>query len=360
MAFSLGFWHSPLRYLLVLSLPFTVTLSFLWPAVFAWLPLGYVFGLLPLVEWKLQPVHENLSEAAYQELAEEKKYDWFLYLMVVLQWGFLFWFLFYLSSKEAQQPFWVLAGNMVGMGLMCGVLGINVGHELGHRKRKPEQRIGQMALLSSLYMHFFIEHNRGHHRYVATPQDPATARYGESVYRFWLRSIVLSLRSAWRLEAERLQKKDKAIFSLSNQFLRFMLLQAALLVGIYSFFGAFALAGFLLAALVGILLLETVNYIEHYGLLRQKKGEHYERPKPWHSWNSDHPLGRLMLFELSRHSDHHFLASRKYQTLRYHEQSPQMPTGYPGMMLIALLPPLWFRLMHPRLAAAGQLAMLAG
>lgn len=351
------FQHSPLRYLLALSLPLTVGLSFVYPGMFAWLPLIYIFGVLPLLELKLKPVHENLSEEAYKELSARQEYDWFLYLMVVVQWGMLLWYLLLLSKPLDLHPL-VLAGNVAGMGLMCGVLGINVGHELGHRGNKAEQILGQLALLSSLYMHFFIEHNRGHHRYVATPQDPATARFGESVYRFWLRSIVLSLASAWQLEVKRLQKKEKAVYSFSNQFLRFMLLQLALLLAIYSFFGAVALLGFIIAAILGILLLETVNYIEHYGLLREKRGEHYERPKPWHSWNSDHPLGRLMLFELSRHSDHHYLASRKYQTLRYHEQSPQMPTGYPGMMLVALVPPLWFRLMHPRLNQAQQSAIL--
>jgi alkane 1-monooxygenase len=135
--------------------------------------------------------------------------------------------------------------------------------------------------------------------------------------------------------------------------LRFQLIQLGFVILVWWFFGTFATIAFLIAAFIGILLLETVNYIEHYGLSRNKtKSGYYERPQPNHSWNSDHQMGRLLLFELSRHSDHHYKASRKYQILKYHDDAPQMPTGYPGMMLLALVPPLWFYIMDPRLDKA--------
>jgi alkane 1-monooxygenase len=230
--------------------------------------------------------------------------------------------------------------------MACGILGINAAHELGHRATKYEQNMSKILLLSTLYMHFFIEHNRGHHKKVATPEDPASSRFGESIYAFFPRSISNSWLSAWHIEATKLQKLGKQFWSWENEMLRFQVWQLALLTAITLFFGWMALLLFAAAALVGILLLEAVNYIEHYGLKRQQTDKGYERTLPIHSWNSNHPMGRLVLLELSRHSDHHFLASRKYQVLRHFDESPQMPTGYPGMILLALVPPLWFKVMH--------------
>jgi alkane 1-monooxygenase len=206
--------------------------------------------------------------------------------------------------------------------------------------------MSRILLLSTLYMHFFIEHNRGHHKNVSTEDDPATSRYGETLYGFYVRTIRDSWLSAWRLEADRLGKEGLPFWSWRNEMLRFQVIQLAFVSAIYLFFGFFVLCHFLAGAAIGVLLLETVNYIEHYGLMRKKTGDRYERTLPAHSWNSNHPIGRLLLLELSRHSDHHFMANRKYQILRHFDNSPQMPTGYPGMMLLALIPPLWFRVMH--------------
>jgi alkane 1-monooxygenase len=236
------------------------------------------------------------------------------------------------------------------MGLLCGVFGINVGHELGHRVNVFEQTLAKALLLTSLYMHFFTEHNKGHHKRVATPEDPSSARYGEMIYLFYFRTIIFSYLSAWHIANEELRKKGKHAFSIYNEMIQFHLIQALLLGLIYWNFGGLITLYFLAAAVIGILLLETVNYIEHYGLQRKATGEgKYERAMPEHSWNSDHVIGRLMLFELSRHSDHHYMASRKYQVLRHHDHSPQMPTGYPGMMLLSLVPPLWFSVMNQKI-----------
>ena len=202
-----------------------------------------------------------------------------------------------------------------------------------------------LPLAMSVDMHFFIEHNRGHHKRVATPDDPATARYGESIFAFWVRSITFSFLSAWRLERTRLKKRKQAFFSIHNEMIWYMIIQAALLGTITFIWSSSTVVYFILTAFVGILLLETVNYIEHYGLVRKQK-ERGTYELPLHSWNSDHIIGRLLLFELSRHSGHHYQASRKYQILRHHDDSPQMPTGYPGMIVLALFPPLWFNIMH--------------
>jgi alkane 1-monooxygenase len=199
-------------------------------------------------------------------------------------------------------------------------------------------------------MHFFIEHNKGHHKNVATREDPSSARYGEPVYSFWVRSIYYSYISAWKIANKEATKSNRSSFSFKNEMIQAHIIQAVFLTAIFLIFGFEIMLYFLGAATIGILLLETVNYIEHYGLSRRETTEgRYERAMPSHSWNSNHVIGRMMLFELSRHSDHHYLASKKYQLLRHHEDAPQMPTGYPGMMLLALLPPAWFFVMNKKI-----------
>jgi len=210
-------------------------------------------------------------------------------------------------------------------------------------------------LLSSLYMHFFIEHNKGHHKNVATPEDPSSARLGEPVYLFYFRTICYSYLSAWKIANREMEKKNKPVLSLENEMIQIHIIEIGFVLLIAFLFGLKILIYFLMAAFIGILLLETVNYIEHYGLSRKQIANgKYERAMPMHSWNSDHVIGRLMLFELSRHSDHHYLASRKYQLLRYHEESPQMPTGYPGMMILSLIPPAWFYVMNKKIKKCNK------
>jgi alkane 1-monooxygenase len=313
-----------------------------------WTPLIYTWFLIPLIELKVKADESNLS-GAEEELARKNRiYDLLLYMVVPVQYIALY---FYLDSITSQQQSTAdIIGKTLVMGLLCGVFGINVAHELGHRVKKFEQTLAKLLLLTSLYMHFFIEHNKGHHKRVATPDDPSSARYGEMVYRFYFRTIVFSYISAWHIAARDARKKGFKAFSRHNEMLQFQLVQIAMLLAVFYFFGLTAMLLFMFAALNGILLLETVNYIEHYGLQRKQIGEgKFERALPEHSWNSNHIIGRVMLFELSRHSDHHYLASRKYQVLRHHENSPQMPTGYPGMMLLSLVPPAWFRVMNKRI-----------
>ncbi len=241
-------------------------------------------------------------------------------------------------------------GRVIAMGLLCGIFGINVAHELGHRVNFVEQLFAKSLLLTSLYMHFFIEHNKGHHKHVATPHDPSTAKLNQSLYRFWLQTLPGTYLSAWHIAIADATKKNKVFPKLNNEMFLFQVVQLLFVIGVFYFFGMKAMVGFLIAALIGGLLLEAVNYIEHYGLLRKTMDTgKYERVLPQHSWNSDHIFGRLLLFELSRHSDHHYLASRKYQILRSMDQAPQMPTGYPGMILLALVPFCWFGVMDKQL-----------
>ncbi len=348
--------YQGLKYLSVLTIPATVVISLNTSGALTFITIVYVFGLVPLIELWFQPNDRNLSATEAAVMQKDPLYDWILYLIVPLQWFFVGYFLTRMSTAGDTVT---IVGRITALGILCGVFGINVAHELGHRKERVAQFLAKCLLLSSLYMHFFIEHNKGHHKKVSTAADPASARFGESVYRFWFRSIWFSYLSAWQLENSRLRKKGRSSWSLQNEMIWYQLLQAGLLVVIYVGFGLQVMLMFAGAAFVGILLLETVNYIEHYGLSRtfQANG-HYERVQPHHSWNSNHLVGRLMLFELSRHSDHHYKASKKYQLLLHHHDSPQMPTGYPGMMLLALVPPAWFALMHPLIKQQVRTAVL--
>ena len=313
-----------------------------------WMPLVYAWIFIPLIELFLKADSSNMN-AAEEELAKkDKTYDFLLYAVVLLQYAALYQFL-YAMSHDSMTCIDVV-GRIWVMGLLCGTFGINVGHELGHRVNVFEQLLAKMLLLTSQYMHFFIEHNKGHHKRVATPEDPSSARYGEPVYTFYFRTIFLSYFSAWNIANKEVRKKGKAVFSIYNEMIQFTFIQIAFVAIIFFEFGWLVTVYYLAAAAIGIALLETVNYIEHYGLQRKSLGDgKYERAMPEHSWNSDHVIGRLMLFELSRHSDHHYFASRKYQVLRHHENSPQLPTGYPGMMILALFPPAWFYIMNRRI-----------
>ena len=341
-----------LKYLLVYIIPAVVVFSIWSRNMWSYTAVVFIFGILPFFELFTRGSTRNLAKVEEEIAKQDILYDVLLWLLVPVQYAIMAYFLYCISGEGLSFP--VKLGLMLAYGMSCGIIGINAAHELGHRHTGYEQLMSQMLLLTSLYMHFFIEHNRGHHKNVSTDEDPASARKGENVYAFYLRTVAGSWLSAWHLERIRLEKKGLPVFSLHNQMLRFQLIQLALLAAIYLIFGWATLLWFIGGATIGFMLLETVNYIEHYGLRRERKGDIYERVTPVHSWNSNHPLGRLILLELSRHSDHHYLASRKYQILRHFDESPQMPTGYPGMMLMALLPPLWFKVMDPRVESVGK------
>ncbi len=336
-----------LRYAVAFTGPALAWYGLLNTGLATWALPIYGFVLIPVLELVIPADRRQLSAEEESAALNDPLYDLLVLAFVPVQWATLVLFLF--RVNEPGLAGWEVAGRIATMGLMCGVYGINVAHELGHRKSKWERDMARTLLLSSLYMHFIIEHNRGHHKRVGTPDDPASARFGEWIYAFWPRTILLSLTSAWHIEVERLRREGRTVFGMRNEMLQALAIQVALVAGIGWFFGAAVLLAFLAAALIGILLLETVNYIEHYGLGRpvNERGT-FGRVQHYHSWNSDHLLGRLMLFELTRHSDHHYMASRPYQVLRSWDDGPELPTGYPGSMVLSLIPPLWRRVMDPR------------
>ncbi len=343
---------SKLKYFVILIFPLAALTAFTFDGLLTFLPAILFFGVVPIAELFLKPDHQNTEKRT-----NDKFYDWYLYALVPLQLLILTAFLFAVSSEDS--TIFDLLGRIVSMGLMCGLLGITLGHELGHRTNRREQFLGEIALLTSLENHFLPYHNLGHHRNAATPKDPATARRNETVYTFWFRSQFGSYVQAWQFEIEKQIRNKRRWFSPHNRMVAYTIAQVVLLSVVYAIFGLHTMFAFIAAAIIGKLLLETVNYIEHYGLLRKMNGGKYERVKPEHSWNSDHILGRAILLELSRHSDHHFRASKHYQSLDSISTSPQMPTGYPGMMLFSLVPPLWFAFMNRKLDEMNESKILS-
>ncbi|MFT6070921.1 MAG: alkane 1-monooxygenase [Bacteriovoracaceae bacterium] len=319
-----------MKYLLAYTIPLATYTSLTSGGAFSWLTLLYAFGLLPLVELFTKGSKVNKDpgiKAIY--------FDLLLYSMLPIQLGLSFLFFIQMHSG-VDQSFWVIAGKISAMAISNGVLGINVAHELGHRKKIHEKLMALTLLCSTLYMHFYIEHNKSHHKNVSTPLDHASAERGISLYRFLARSFYQSFKSAFKVDRK--------------QTLLFAGIELCLCALIFFIFDPMTLVYFLISSFGGALLLEGVNYIEHYGLRRRlNPSGRYEKVDPKHSWNSNHPLSRIILFELSRHSDHHANADRPYQLLRNFDEAPELPTGYPGMLLLAAIPKLWFKTMHPML-----------
>mgnify|MGYP003861431317 FL=1 len=344
---------NPYKYLLVYSLPIAAAMSFTMNGVFTFAPVILAFVIIPSLELVFKPNALNLSENELQKASKNKLYDWFIYLIFPIQWVALLWFLY--AIQENGLTSFETIGRISAYGMLCGVLGINVAHELGHRSKTHEKLMAKGLLLSTLYLQFYIEHNKRHHKNVGTPKDPTSARIGEWLPAFWYRSIVNVYLNAWRISNKECKRNYGSAFSLKNEMLIYQLLEIALVLTILMVFGLKVMLFYLAAAFIGAILLETVEYIEHYGLTRIKLNEfRYEDTNPKHSWNSNHLIGRLFLFELSRHSDHHFKAYKKYPTLNNHQESPPMPTGYPGMMLLAAIPPLWFKVMNPKVKAHSR------
>ena len=347
-----------LKYLIAYVAPLAAFLGiyFQGPWSFGSIYVGFV--LIPFFELFMPGTPKNHSSNEESNRLNNRLFDWLLYLNLPILYGLL-WYYF---STIANTPLatYELVGMTLSVGLIIGTIGINVAHELGHRINKNEQRLAKSMLLSALYMHFFIEHNRGHHKHVATPNDPASARAGEMIYSFWFRSVIGSYFNAWKLELSRLTRAGKSKWSWQNEMVRFTIAQAIYLAAVGLLFGWNIIPFAIAAAVVGFLLLESVNYIEHYGLVRKKlESGRFEPVSPKHSWNSNHELGRIFLYELTRHSDHHYKATRKYQILRSMDQSPQLPCGYPAAILVSLVPPIWFNLMNQRVRAYNQASLVA-
>jgi alkane 1-monooxygenase len=347
-------WTDGKRYawLLGIIVPLSPFLSWFWVSVsgfggFWFLGPVLVFGVFPLLDVLIGLDPTNPPDSVLSYLEQDRYYRWCTYVFIPIQYAGLVFACWQWSSGDLSLV------ESIGLALTMGVVGgiaINTAHELGHKRASLEKWLSRVALAQTGYGHFFIEHNRGHHVRVATPEDPASSQLGESFWAFLPRTVAGSLRSAWGIEAARLDRLGKSHWSLHNDILSAWLMTVGLFAVLTAAFGLVVLPYLLVQAVIGFSLLEVVNYLEHYGLLRQKREDgRYERCRPEHSWNSNNVASNVLLYHLQRHSDHHANPTRRYQALRHVEEAPQLPTGYAGMIVLAWFPPLWRRVMDPRL-----------
>lgn len=301
---------------------------------------------IPLLDYLVGKDSSNPPDEALAALEADPYYRWLTYIYVVVE---MVIFVFLAAVVGTWQLGWV---EWVGLTWTAGILSgvsINAAHELGHKKPRLERWLALIALAPVAYGHFYVEHNKGHHRRVATPEDPASARMGESFWRFLPRTMLYSVISAWGIERERLSRQDRGPWTWRNEVLQAWAMTAVLWGALMVLFGVHLLPFLVLQAFLGASLLEVVNYVEHYGLCRQRLDNgRYERVRPSHSWNNDNIVTNIVLFHLQRHSDHHAHPTRRYQALRHFDDAPELPTGYAGMILLAYVPWLWFRVMDPK------------
>ena len=313
----------------------------------------FVFGIIPALDLMLGLDRNNPPDEVIEALEEDRYYRWVTYLFIPAQYVCIGW-TFWMMSKP-QYDVADRIGMAISLGMVAGIA-INTAHELGHKKESHERWFARIALAQTFYGHFYIEHNRGHHVRVATPEDPASSRLGENIYQFLPRTMWGSLTSAWRLEKKRFERLGRSPFTLSNDLFNAwamsVVLWGALVVAFYDEIGPMIVVYLAVQAFIGIWLLESVNYLEHYGMLRQKlESGRYERVNASHSWNSNNIGTNILLYHLQRHSDHHANPTRRYQTLRDFKESPVLPTGYAGMIVLTWVPAIWRAVMDKRVLA---------
>jgi len=362
-------WRDPKRHLWLLGLVVPAVFPLAWLGayttglgVFWYLGPILTFCVLPVLDYAVGPDSANPPDSALARLENDRFYRWATYLYLPIQ---------YVSLVLAC---WLWSGgggviletvDRVGLMITIGGIGgiaINAAHELGHQRARAEQRLSKIALAQACYGHFFVAHNRGHHINVATPGDPASSRMGESLWAFIPRSVTGGVRSAWQLERKRLARMGLSVWNIRNDALHAWLMTAVLYGALAIAFGPGVLGWLIGQAIVGVALLEAINYIEHYGLRRQQRPDgRYERVRPSHSWNNNTVVANLLLFHLQRHSDHHAHPSRRYQALCHDDEAPQLPAGYAAMLILAGLPPLWRRVMDPQVLAhyGGDIGLAA-
>jgi alkane 1-monooxygenase len=347
-------WSDPKRYAWLLGIIVPLAPFLAWGLVeltgveLLWLlgPL-LLFVAFPLLDIAIGMDSKNPPDSVLKWLEQDRYYRWCTYIFIPIQYAGLILACWLWSSGDLG-----LVPDL-GLAFTIGVVGgiaINTAHELGHKRANSERWLSRVALAQTGYGHFFIEHNRGHHVRVATPEDPASSRLGESFWAFLPRTVSGSLRSAWSIEGARLHRLGKSHWSWHNDLLSAWAMTIGLFAVLAIVFGPVVLPFLLLQAILGFSLLEVVNYLEHYGLRRNKREDgRFERCLPEHSWNSNNVASNVLLYHLQRHSDHHANPTRRYQALRHVKEAPQLPTGYAGMIVLAWFPPLWRRVMDPRL-----------
>ena len=334
-----------LKYLMSYSIALFAFIGISLGGFYNYLAVVFTFVFIPVLEIIVKKSDEKYTDEEKKNRNLDPFFDLLLYLNIPIVFGIFF---FSLEKLAIASSVYDIIGIILSASIVMATNGINVGHELGHRKSLIARTCSKLLYLPCQYMHFYIEHNFGHHINVATPEDPATARYKQTVYSFWITSVIRTYVSAWEIQLKLLKVSKRSFFSIKNDMVFYTFFQLLFLVFIYYNFGLYLTLLSILMSVVSFLFLETINYVEHYGLLRKKEPSgRYERVKPHHSWNSNHTIGRIVLYELTRHSDHHFKSSKKYQVLESLDECPHLPHGYPTSILISLIPPLWFSIMNP-------------
>jgi alkane 1-monooxygenase len=318
--------------------------------VFWWIGPIFIYGIIPLLDLAIGSDPTNPPDDIIAWLEQDRYYRWVTYAFLPMQFVALF-VGFWLLAEHGGLSLVDKLGLTFTLGTLNGVA-INTAHELGHKKEHLERWVAKIALAPSCYGHFFIEHNRGHHVRVATPDDPASSRLGESFWAFWPRTVWGSLRNGWRVERSRLRRMGRHTLSPRNDILNAWAMSVVLWAVLIALFGIGIVPYLVIQAIFAFSLLEAVNYLEHYGLRRQElPNGRWERVSPRHSWNNNNVTTNLFLYHLQRHSDHHANPTRRYQALRHYDEAPQLPSGYATMVLLCYLPPLWRRVMDRRVLA---------
>ena len=349
-------WKDPKRSLWLFGLVVPLLPLMAWAAVHAtglalfwWMGPIWIFAVIPALDLLSGTDAANPPDWAIEYLEQHRFYRWCTYLYMPLQYATLVWGTWLVATTHL--PVLDELGFALTVGAVGGI-GIANAHELGHKRESTERWLSRIVLAQTLYGHFYVEHNRGHHVRVATPEDPASSRLGESFWRFLPRSVFGGLRSGWLLETDSLKRRGKHPLAPQNKILQTWAMSAVLFGTLLGIFGMSVLPFLAIQAVFGFSLLEVVNYVEHYGLLRQRaESGRYERCTPQHSWNSNHIASNVALYNLERHSDHHANPTRRFQTLRHFDESPQLPSGYGLMIGLAYIPPVWTRLMDNRVIA---------
>lgn len=302
--------------------------------------------IIPSIDSIIGKDSNNPSDDQITSLVNDPYYDRIVKLFIPLQMAANLFVGYVVSRKETSFVDQILLG--ISMGAINGI-GVNTAHELSHRPNKKDHYLSHATLMPLFYNHFRVEHPYGHHKRAATPEDPASSKMGETFYEFWPRTVFGGLKSAIEIEKNRLKRKGLSFFSKENELFQGWAMSAGFHTTMLKLFGKDVIPYLATQAFYGVSLFEIINYIEHYGLMRDKKVDgSYARTMPEHSWNNNNITTNLFLYQLQRHSDHHAYPTRPFQALRNFDQAPELPSGYATMLLPALIPSLWFKIMDQR------------